>query len=53
MERILIAPTEAVVDLSLENILFEEFFFNRTCYYNLPLVDVILAVCRRIVEADL
>ena len=27
--------------------------FNRTCYYNLLLVDVILAVCRRIVEADL
>ena len=26
MERILIAPTGAVVDLSLENILFEEFF---------------------------
>ena len=26
--------------------------FNRACYYNLPLVDHFLAVCRRSVEAD-
>ena len=26
--------------------------FNQACYYNLPLVDDFLAVCRRSVEAD-
>ena len=44
MERILAAPNEAAVALSLYVL---EFLFSQTRYYNSPLVECSCAVCRR------